>query len=153
MKISCFGRREYFWWKLDHVRNEALDTFVYALAALEHSGVDLGLMWSRIMEVQKSIDFVDIKHYSTIGATAYKYLRKDNLTSKIITPCRLAKFLCQAHFAGFLFKQIHTQMPKAGENRCTVVFFNTTSIITQNHIQSPMQRILDTSMTAHRFRK
>ncbi len=57
MRINKAGRREYYWWKPDGVRVEVLDTFVYAVAALEHSGVDLGLAWDRMMEVQKEIDF------------------------------------------------------------------------------------------------
>ena len=37
LKIDRNGRRKYEWWKPAHRRNEALDTFGYALAALEHA--------------------------------------------------------------------------------------------------------------------
>ena len=60
LKIDNSGRRKYYWWAPSGARVEALDTFVYSMAALEHSGVDLGLAWSRIMEVQKTIDFDEL---------------------------------------------------------------------------------------------
>ena len=60
MKINRSGRRQYYWWAPSGARVEALDTFVYAIAALEHSGIDLGLAWAKIMEVQKTLDFDDL---------------------------------------------------------------------------------------------
>ena len=60
MRVNKSGRREYYWWKKQGDRVECLDTFVYGIAALEHSGVDLGLMWSHIMEPQAQIDFGEL---------------------------------------------------------------------------------------------
>lgn len=60
LKIDKSGRRQYYWWAPSGARVEALDTFVYAIAALEHSGIDLGLAWAKIMEVQKTLDFDDL---------------------------------------------------------------------------------------------
>ncbi|MGH1542339.1 MAG: phage terminase large subunit family protein [Arenicella sp.] len=57
MKIDKMNRRKYYWWKPASKRNEALDTFVYALAALEHAGVDLSYLSEKLKQKgEKKID-------------------------------------------------------------------------------------------------
>lgn len=47
-------------------------------------------------------------------ATAYKYLRENDLSPKLIIPGGLSPFLGQTDIRVFLFKQIHTQVPETG---------------------------------------
>lgn len=59
-KINKYGRRAYYWWCPPGKRNEALDTFVYAIAALEHSGVDLALMYQKFNQVQQTLSIAEL---------------------------------------------------------------------------------------------
>lgn len=57
-KVNKHGRYIREWWKPPGARVEALDTFVYAMAALEHSGVDLRLAYERLTQSKPDDDFI-----------------------------------------------------------------------------------------------
>ena len=59
-KVNKQGRYERSWWKPNGARVECLDTFVYAMAAIEHSGVDLRMAYERMQKTQPTRDFAEM---------------------------------------------------------------------------------------------